>query len=200
MTNYNLASLVPGFPAQEAAKRQATSPTGPRANYFPNVILRTHKNQPVRFYDDLIKGKLVVINFMYAECEGICPGMTANLLRVQKLLGDRVGRDIFMYSLTLEPEKDTPLVLKHYAEMHGVKPGWLFLTGHRNDMETLRRKLGFVDPNPTIDADKSQHIGLVRIGNEALDRWSACPALLKPEQIVKSILSMEGPKSKLVNS
>jgi protein SCO1/2 len=168
---------------------------GPRADYFPNFILRTHENKPVRFYDDLIKGKLVVVNLMYAQCEGICPGMTANLVKVQRLLGDRVGRDIFMYSLTLKPEQDTPKALRHYAAMHRVQPGWLFLTGKRAEIEILRRKLGFYDPDPKVDRDTSQHIGLVRFGNEALDRWAACPALSNPEQIVRSILWLEGPKS-----
>ena len=196
LTNRNLISLVSGLTAQATSQRPLTPSAGPRANYFPNVILRTHENRPVRFYDDLIRNKLVVINMMYAQCTGICPGMTANLARVQKLLGDRVGRDIFMYSLTLEPAKDTPQVLKRYAEMYNVKPGWTFLTGKPSDMEQLRRKLGFVNPDPVLDKDKAQHIGLVRYGNEALDRWAACPALSNPQQIAKSILWMEGAKKR----
>jgi protein SCO1/2 len=156
--------------------------------------LTNHEGKTVRFYDDLIHGnKIVLFNFMYAQCEGICPGMTANLVRVQKLLGARVGRDIFMNSITLKPEQDKPADLKMYVEMHGVKPGWQFLTGKREDIEVLRRKLGFTDPNPTFDKDISQHIGLVRFGNEAIDRWAACPALGNPEQIVKSILWMQAP-------
>ena len=76
--------------------------------YFPNFELTTHEGKKVRFYDDLIKDKIVVINFMYANCEGICIPITMNLKRVQNLLGDRVGRDIFMYSITLKPKEDTP--------------------------------------------------------------------------------------------
>jgi protein SCO1/2 len=169
---------------------------GPRANYIPNVELLTHEGRKVRFYDDLIRGdKIVLFNFMYAQCEGICPGMTHNLVKVQKLLGERVGRDIFMHSITLKPEEDGPEKLKMYVEMHGVGPGWLFLTGKRDDMEVLRRKLGFTDPNPTFDKDVSQHIGLVRFGNEAIDRWAACPALANAEQIVKSVLWMQSPRT-----
>jgi protein SCO1/2 len=70
--------------------------------------LTTHEGKKVKFYDDLIKDKIVIINFMYVKCEGTCPGTTANLVKVQKLLGDRVGKDIFMYSITLKPEEDTP--------------------------------------------------------------------------------------------
>jgi protein SCO1 len=164
---------------------------GPRAGYFPNVLLRTQEDRPVRFYDDLIAGKFVVINFMYASCGDICPGMTANLVEVQRLLGGRVGRDIFMYSLTLEPDADTPAVLKAYADVFDVGPGWSFLTGKRDDIELLRRRLGFVDPDPLLDADREQHIGMVRYGIERLDRWAGCPALTAPEQLVRSILRME---------
>jgi protein SCO1/2 len=147
----------------------------------------TQDGHKVRFYEDLVKDKIVLINFFYAECEKFCPPMTANLLQVQKLLGERMGRDIFMYSLTLKPEHDSPQVLKHYSEMYGVKPGWQFLTGTPGLMETLRVKLGFIDPDPAVDADKSSHIGIVLYGNDALNRWSACPALSKASEIVRSV-------------
>ena len=122
-----------------------------RDRYFPNVVLTTHEGKKVRFYDDLIKDKIVVINMMYADCEGVCPGITANLVKVQKALENRIGRDIFMYSITLKPEQDSPRALKEYAKMHGVKPGWSFLTGDPKDIETLRRKLGFTNPDKELD-------------------------------------------------
>ncbi len=195
LANVALDPFASAFPAAAPAI-QTIKGGGPRAGYFPNSLLYTHENKPVRFYDDLIRGKIVVINMMYAKCEGICPGMTENLVKVQKALGGRVGRDIFMYSLTLQPEQDTPAALKDYAAMYGVKPGWLFLTGKKAEMDVLRRKLGFVDPDPVVDADKSQHTGLVRYGNEALDRWAACPALSNPAQIAKAILCMEPPRTR----
>ena len=83
--------------------------------YFPNFELTTHEGKKVHFYDDLIKDKIVVINFMYVKCQGVCMPVTMNLKRVQNLLGDRVGRDIFMYSITLKPEEDTPQELKRYV-------------------------------------------------------------------------------------
>lgn len=169
---------------------------GPRASYFPNVTLYTHEGKAVKFYDDLICGKLVAINMMYAQCEGICPGMTRNLLRVQELLGDRVGRDLFMYSISLLPEQDTPERLKEYVEMHHIGPGWQFLTGAREDIEAIRYKLGFFDNDAEVDADRSQHTGMVRIGNEALDRWSMAPALAEPESIAQAILSIQSHSSR----
>ena len=117
-----LAGLAvrPAAAAPDGARRG-----GARATAWPNVTLYTHEGQAVTFYDDLIRGKVVAINMMYADCEGICPVTTSNLVRVQELLGARVGRDVFMYSLTLQPELDTPPRLKEYAAMHGVKPGWV---------------------------------------------------------------------------
>jgi protein SCO1 len=153
----------------------------------PNVPLVTHEGQAVTFYDDLIRGKVVAINMMYAECEGICPLATSNLVRVQELLGERVGRDVFLYSLTLQPELDTPQRLQEYVVMHGVKPGWLFLTGVRADIERLRYRLGFFDPKPVVDGDKATHTGMVRIGNDGYDRWTSASSLALPEQIVATI-------------
>jgi protein SCO1/2 len=173
------------------------SAAGPRAGYFPNFTLRTQDGKSVRFYDDLIAGKFVVINFIYTGCGEICPGMTANLVEVQRLLGERVGRDIFMYSITLQPELDTPAILKAYAETFDVQLGWAFLTGESADIEALRRKLGFVDPDPLLDGDIQQHIGVVKFGMEKFDRWAGAPALAPPSQIVRSILSLEGPKSEV---
>ena len=155
--------------------------------YFPDVVLRTQDNKKVRFYEDLIKNKIVTINFFYAKCEGVCPGITANLVKVQKLLGARVGRELFMYSISLKPDEDTPAVLKEYAEMYQVKPGWQFLTGHPEDIELVRRSLGFTNPDPKLDKDKSQHIGNIRYGNEPLMEWAACPGLAHAEWIAESI-------------
>jgi protein SCO1 len=183
-------------PATHAKKADDLTPkkSGPRAKYFPNFLMRTHEGKEVRFYDDLIHGKHVVINMMYADCKGLCPPITANLVKVQELLKDRVGKDIFIYSITLRPEQDTPDALKDYAKMHGVKPGWLFLTGRPADIEVLRRKLGFTDPDPELDKDKANHIGLLRIGNEVTNVWMATPGVSKPHNVVKRILWLETPK------
>ena len=166
-----------------------------RSRHLPNVLLTTHEGKKVRFYDDLIKDKIVVLNFMYATCEGVCPRITSNLQQVQKLLGDRVGRDIFFYSITLKPEKDTPQVLKKHVAMHKIRPGWLFLTGAPADIELLRRKLGFTDPDPVRDRDTANHIGNVRYGNEALMLWAAAPGQSKASAIAESILWVDWPKT-----
>jgi protein SCO1/2 len=162
-----------------------------QARYFPNFELLTHEGKKVRFYDDLVKDKIVVINFMYAQCEGKCVPITQNLKRVQRLFGKRVGREIFMYSITLKPEDDTPNALKHYVHMHKIKPGWTFLTGKPDEINTLRRKLGFSDSKPKLDKDLTNHIGMIRYGNEARQWWAMCPGQANPPWIVESILWMD---------
>ena len=165
-----------------------------RQRYFPNLVLTTQEGKKVKFYDDLVKDKIVVFNMFYAKCEGICSPVTRNLARVQNLLGDRVGKDIFFYSFSLKPKEDTVPALKHYAEMHRVKPGWLFLTGSADDMELLRRKLGFVDPDPEVDKDTSNHIGVLKYGNEPLQRWGGCPGMQAPDAIAEAISWVDWPK------
>lgn len=192
-----MAPLAGGLLAHEAMATESapklTARDRIRKRYFPNVLLRTQDNEPVRFYDDLVKDKVVTINFFYAKCEEICPIVTANLARVQKLLGDKVGRDVFMRSITLRPELDTPEALKAYSKMHGAGPGWEFLTGSRDDVELLRRSLGFTNPDAKLDQDITQHIGNVRYGNEPLMLWGACPGQARPEWIVESISWMIQP-------
>ena len=154
---------------------------------LPNVELITHEGRRVRFYDDLVRDKKVVVNFMYAHCEGICLPVVHNLVKVQRLFGDRVGRDLFFYSITLKPWQDSPSALARYAEENGVGPGWQFLTGSRAACETLRRKLGFTDPDPRLDRDPRNHAGNVLYGNEPLMLWAACPGQADPAWIALSI-------------
>lgn len=161
-----------------------------RRRYFPDITLVTQENCKVRFYEDLIKDRIVTVNFFYAQCEGICPAVMANLVKVQKLLANRAASSVSMISITLKPAEDSPAVLKDYAEMHRIKPGWTLLTGNPDDIERLRRSLGFTNLDPLLDRDKSQHIGNIRFGNEPLMEWAACPGMAKPESIAESISSV----------
>jgi protein SCO1/2 len=171
-----------------------------RESKFPNVPLTTHEGKKVFFYDDLLKDKVVTINFMYTQCRDLCPLSTANLAKVQKLLGDKVGREIFMYSFTLDPEHDTPQVLKAFAEKFQIGPGWSFLTGKYEHLELLRRRLGFVDPDPKVDKDRTNHIGTIEYGNEPLTLWSACPSMAHAEWIVKEISWVINPEDRVRKS
>lgn len=150
------------------------------ADYFPNVPLVTHDGKTVRFFDDLMKDKKVLINFIFASCDAACPLDTANMARLQRLLGDRVGRDVFMYSITLDPEHDTPQVLKAYAKEYGAGPGWFFLTGKREDIDAVRFKLG-------ARAKKEAHANVVRAGDVAKGKWIRIPLNTNPNQVVTEV-------------
>lgn len=152
--------------------------------HLPNLSMLTHEGKQVRFYDDLVQGKIVTLNFFYTHCDEICPLVTANLVKVQKLLGDQVGRDIHMYSFTLKPEEDSVDVIRDYRKKFGA--GWTFLTAKPDDMEKLRKAIGFSYPDPKVDRDKTQHIGNVRYGNEPLMYWAACPGMARPEFVAES--------------
>ncbi len=91
--------------------------------YFPSLSVVTHEGKTVRFYEDLIKGKIVIINFIFTSCTDICPLTTARLTQVEDKLGDLVGRDIFIISMTVDPENDTPERMKAFAKAFGVGPG-----------------------------------------------------------------------------
>jgi len=177
--------LLPGTP-------EILSPgASDQAAYFPNSIFTTHEGRKVRFYDDLVKDKIVIINMLLITCrDGICPLMTANLRAVHEALGNRVGKDIFMYSMTINPEYDTDFMLNSYAKSFNVGKGWSFLTGPKADTEIIRRKLGFSSLDPVIDKDPNQHTGMVRIGNDKLDRWCMMPGMLSAKQIAYSVQNL----------
>ncbi len=164
----------------------------PRRRRIPNPELVTHDGKTVRFYDDLLRGRVVAVSFFYPRCTGICPRGTENLVHVQRLLGDRLGRDVFMYSVTLTPEEDTPKDLRGYRSKHHVQPGWTFLTGRPANVEQVRRGLGFTDPDPEVDADRAQHSGLLVYGSEPRDAWAALPVLSSPSEIAKAICRVGG--------
>ena len=153
----------------------ATANSQGDGNHFPNVELTTQNGQKVRFYDDLVKGKVVAIDLIYTTCKYNCPLETARLVQLQKLLGNRMGKDIFFYSITIDPEHDTPEVLKEYSEKYHVGPGWLFLTGKAEDIKLISHKLGLDAPPGAGDLDG--HTPSLLIGNEATGLWMRNSAL-----------------------
>jgi protein SCO1 len=162
---------------------------------IPNVALRTHDNVPVRFYDDLVKGRQVLINMMYANCEGLCPAITSRLVEVHHALAQRMGRDLFMYSITLKPAEDDPAKLKAFADMHGaLLPGWTFLTGDPFDIETLRFAL-FRHNHIKFDLDLNGHAGKLRIINDAINRWVNVTPLASKATVLQHISWADPPKS-----
>ncbi|MEW6213079.1 MAG: SCO family protein [Acidobacteriota bacterium] len=163
---------------------------------FTNALLRTHDNKEVHFYDDLIRGKQVLINLMYATCEGACPLITTNLIRVYEALKHRMGKDIFLYSITVKPEEDDPAALKSYAEMHGaLLPGWTFLTGDPYDIETIRYRLFRMD-HIAVDTDIYSHTSLMLIINDATNRWLHVDPQASLSTVLKKISWADPPKTR----
>jgi protein SCO1 len=138
-------------------------------DYFPNVVLTDQDGNKVRFYDDLIKDKVVAINFIYTNCADSCPMETANLKRVYNLLADRMGKDIFFYSISIDPKHDSPKTLKEYSGRFKTGPGWTFLTGKKSDIVLIRKKLGMYDRSG--ETQLNQHSTSFIVGNESSGQW-----------------------------
>lgn len=155
---------------------------------FPNVLLFDQNGRPLRFYDDFVRGKhTVAVNFIYAQCGDICPMTTANLVKVQELLGERLGHTVRLASISIDPTRDNPNILKAYAANFGARAGWQFFWGKFADVDLIRRRLGVYERDPARDRDLTQHTGMLVYGNEARDRWGRISALAEPERIVEQI-------------
>ncbi len=178
-------SVVPARVAPEPLP--APSHSERLAPLFGATVLETQDGQVVPLYD-LMRGKIVLLNFIFTSCGNLCPLATSNLTRVRRLLGDRVGRDIVFLSISIDPETDRPAALKRFAEKFKVTPGWYFLTGKRSDIDQLRRRLGVYDRDAAKDADKFEHTGLLTYGNEPAGRWGAMAVLAEPRDIADAVV------------
>jgi protein SCO1/2 len=168
-----------------AESQSCKKPGGPSAKYFPNVVVMTHTGRKAWFYDDLIKGKIVGINFMSVKSEEQFP-VTQNIAKVQELVGDKLGQGTFMVSITTDPEHDTPAVLEEFAKKHGAKDGWIFVTGKPSDMQALYHKLGAHGDHAGAGG---HHVW--RYGNEPYARWAASHAMAKPHQLAERLSWIE---------
>ncbi|WP_249673792.1 SCO family protein [Pseudomonas abieticivorans] len=186
-----VAHQVPAPPAQASA-----TPWG--EGYFPNTPLTNQDGQAVHFFDDLIKDKVVVINFIFTSCTDSCPLETARLRQVQKLLGERVGQDVFFYSITIDPDTDTPAMLKRYAEKFKVGPGWQFLTGSKEDVTQLRQKLGLFIEGVDNGRSKDHNLSLI-VGNQATGRWMKASPFENPwilaDQLANTLQNWKQPSA-----
>jgi len=154
---------------------------------IPNRTLYTHTGRRVHFYDDLVRGRVIALNLAFTRCTNFCPTGLAAMRRLQDDLGPKAGHDVRLYTLTLDPDHDTPSVLREARKQYGAGPGWTFLTGSYDACEAVRRGLGLYDPDPRVDADKSQHAGLLVMGNDPLGRWSTVSLGMKSERILQAL-------------
>jgi cytochrome oxidase Cu insertion factor (SCO1/SenC/PrrC family)/cytochrome c2 len=174
-----LAALASAAPEKLAAQGNRRG-----ENYFPNVPVVTQDGKTLKFYDDVIKGKIVLISFIYTNCPDICPLTTARIAQVEEKLGDIVGRDIFLISLTVDPERDSPERLKSFAQAFGAGPGWLFLTGKPEDIRLINARLG--DKSRTL----SEHRNEVVLGNDVTGEWARNTVFGDLDRLIMDLRSM----------
>jgi protein SCO1/2 len=138
----------------------------------------------VRFYTDLLQGKVVIINSFFATCQGSCLPLNRNLEKVQQALGDRFGKDVYILSISVDPTVDTPPKLKEYAKKLNARAGWYFLTGEKQNVDLVLKKLGqFVE-------DKQDHLNIFIIGNERTGLWKKAFGLAPSDQLVAVVESV----------
>jgi protein SCO1 len=185
MTGWEQGTQIPR--AQEGAGQK--NPTGaaeqtPAQKYFTDVVLINQNGEKMRFYSDLLQGKVVIINSFFATCQGSCLPMNRNLEKVQAAMGDRVGKEVFIISISVDPAVDSPASLKEYAKKLHAGPGWYFLTGDKQNVDFALKKLGqFVD-------DKQDHLNIFIIGNERTGLWKKAFGLAQSDELVKVVESV----------
>lgn len=162
----------------------AQAAEGPGAHYFANLELTDQNGRRVDLYNDLMKGKTVVINSFFASCVASCAVMSRTFLYMQDKFADRLGKDVVLVSITVDPEHDTPRILKAYAAKMGAKPGWYLLTGSRAEVDAALRKLGqFTETRET-------HANIVVAGNDRTGLWKKALGVAKSEEIYKVVASV----------
>jgi protein SCO1/2 len=144
--------------------------TATAGHKFPNVELTSHEGKVYRFQDDLIDGKVVVINFIYTECKNSCPAETARMKQVYRELDGRVGQDIQMYSISIDPELDTPERLREYMHKFKIGPGWQFFTGPKENTDRLRKALGLWMDDAVAEDDMDHNLSFI-VGNARTGQW-----------------------------
>jgi protein SCO1/2 len=170
------ASLV--FAADEEARAR---------DYFSNLELINQDGETLRFFDDVLKDKVVVINFIFTNCKGACPLITHKLTLVRDGLEGRIGNPIQFVSLSLDPERDTPAAMKEFATTHTADhDGWVFLPGKTENLYNKNTRLGqFTD-------DLEAHSTMMLVGNVKSAHWmKVLPHELPPQIIQKLELLME---------
>jgi protein SCO1/2 len=177
--------------AQSSSVPGATPPgeVSPAHKYFTDTILVNQDGKELRFYSDLLKGRVVIINTFFTSCTSVCPPMTRTLERIQEWLGDRMGKDVFILSLSVDPLVDTPPKLKVFADSYHAKPGWHFLAGSKENVQLVLRKIGqFVEA-------RDNHSTVLILGNERTGLWKKAFGLAKASDligVVESVLDDTG--------
>ena len=179
---------VPPQPHDHSHKSKTAEESSPAAKYFTDVELINQDGKKVRFYSDVLKGKTVVVNAFFTSCTSVCPPMNRNMEKIQEALGDRVGRDVFLVSITVDPEVDTPTRMKEYAQKFHAGAGWIFLTGKKENLDWALYKLGqYVER-------KDDHKTIFIIGNEPTGLWKKAFGMANVAELVQVVESVVNDK------
>ncbi|HEX8089025.1 MAG TPA: SCO family protein [Blastocatellia bacterium] len=166
-----------------AAKPGGEAPAQPR---IPDVACLDQNGKSLRFHTDIVKGKVVVISFIYTNCTYLCTRIGESVARLQTALGDRVGRDVHLISVSTDPVTDTPEKLKAWAARLKAKDGWTLVTGEKAEMDRLLKVL-------TGDASGNKtHSPLLLIGNEVKNVWAESYAFENPARLIQQIDRVSG--------
>lgn len=180
--------LCSSLMAQEASQPNKQTPSADAEpggkKYFTDVLLTNQNGEKMRFYSDLLQGKVVVINSFFATCTGSCLPLNRNLEKLQKALGPHMGEDVYFLSISVDPTVDTPATLKAYAKKLNAGPGWYFLTGDKANVDFALKKIGqFVD-------NKTDHLNIFIIGNERTGLWKKAFGLAQDVELMKVVESV----------
>jgi len=179
---------APPAPHDHSHMTKTTAEESPAQKYFTDVELLNQDGKKVRFYSDVLKGKTVVVNAFFTTCTSVCPPMNRNMEKIQEVLGDRIGRDVFLVSMTVDPETDTPARIKDYAQKFHAGPGWIFLTGKKENLDWALYKLGqYVE-------QKDDHKTIFIIGNEPTGLWKKAFGMANVAELVQVVESVVNDK------
>jgi cytochrome oxidase Cu insertion factor (SCO1/SenC/PrrC family) len=149
--------------------------------HIPDASVNDQNGNKLKFHTDLVQGKTVAINFIFTTCTNVCPPLTATFRRVQQELGERIGRDVWLISVSVDPATDVPEKLKEYAARFKAGPGWTFVTGDKVEIDSLLVALGVAVVN------KNDHTSMILIGNDAAGYWTRAYGLSAPSRLVEII-------------
>lgn len=167
--------------SQESPRSASESPTSPAQLYFTDVVLLNQDGQPMRFYTDLLQEKVVVIQVFFTRCTGSCPVLGKSFAAIQEWLGDRLGKEVHLLSISVDPEADAPARLKEYAKRFGARPGWYFLGGPKENVELALHKLGQRVEDPAA------HSNIFIVGNEATGLWKKVFGLADVQELIRIV-------------
>ena len=152
---------------------------------IPNVRVFDHEGRQVRFYSDLIKNKVVLLSFFFTSCGTVCPTQAGKLARLQSRLGERLGKDVFLISVSMNPVVDTPGKLRSWSKALGARPGWTFVSSTAAGMNTMLRAFTGNGPGP-----KEGHGSLVFLGNDKTGEWFSVEGLSETDELAQLLIGL----------